>query len=60
MLNTKVKSYGNPTNQIGDPMKQVHMRNNKSFVTEMFYQFYLKVHPYNVDRSMSNDKYIYN
>ena len=53
MLNTKVKSYGNPTDQIGDPMKQVHMGNNKSFVTEMFYQFYLKVHPYNVARQIN-------
>ena len=50
MLNTKVKSYGNPTDQIGDPM---HIGNNKSFVTEMFYQFYLKVHPYNVARQIN-------
>lgn len=28
----KVKSDGNPTYVIGDPMKQVHMGNNKSLV----------------------------
>ena len=38
MSNVEVKSDGNPTNQNGDPMKQVYMGNNKSLVdSEVLY-----------------------
>ena len=43
-LNTKVKSDGNPTHQNGNPMKQVHMSINKSFVDGKMLYYIYKTH----------------
>ena len=52
---TKVKGDGNPTYYNGDPMKWVHMGNNKSFFyCELLYHLYLlRVHPYGVYKAYS-------
>ena len=52
---TKVNGDGNPTCQNGDPMKWVHMGNNKSFVDceVVHHLYFLRVHPYGVDKAYS-------
>ena len=55
LLITEIKGVGNLTCYNGDPMKWVHMSNNKSSIDcELLDHLYLlSVHPYGVDRAYS-------